>query len=150
MVQPLIVYFVSLSCLSNPFLMRMCSCTSSSGLLCFFVNCFGGYERKINIENTLWFLYRYSCGNVGSRKSHTIKTKQNLKHFIKNHLVLYPGPKVSTLHINLQICFHVFLNNCRTKVIHEHPKCKQTNMKLVHPQASYLTCITNRQNIYRL
>ena len=49
-----------------------------------------------------------------------------------------------TLHINLKICFDVFLNNCRDNMIHEYPKCKQTNMKLVHPQAARISLPTDK------
>lgn len=52
----------------------------------------------------------------------------------------FPGLKLLLLLSALtckSVILFFFLYNCRNNVTHECPKCKQTNMKLLHPQVSY-------------
>lgn len=121
MVRLVIVYFVSLSCLSNLVLMRMCSCTLRSGFL-FLLSTSEATREKDKHEK-----YLSDVCNITAE-------------FIICSKTAYFAPKNY---------FKVFLNYW-DNVGHEYPRSKQINRKLLHPEAFCSKHVTSTQNIQRL
>lgn len=121
MVRLVIVYFVSLSCLSNLVLMRMCSCTLRSG-----------------------FLFLLSTSEATREKDKHEKYLSDVCNITAEFIICSKTPYFAPKNY-----FKVFLN-CWDNVGHEYPRSKQINRKLLHPEAFYSKHVTSTQNIQRL